>query len=111
MRVVTFGRQDARPPPARIGERSVSRRRTRPRVLDRRTGLHTGEIELRGDDITGLAVNIAARVADRALPGQVLVTRTVKDLVVGSGLQFVEQGEHELKGVPEPWNLYAVSPK
>lgn len=74
-----------------------------------RAGLHTGEIELRGEDVTGLAVNIAARVCDRAQPAQVLVTRTVKDLVVGSGLQFLEQGEHKLKGVPETWSLYTVS--
>ena len=76
-----------------------------------RAGLHTGEIELRGDDITGLAVNIAARVSDRAGQGQVLVTRTVKDLVVGSGLEFIDQGEHELKGVPEAWKLYSVPPR
>jgi class 3 adenylate cyclase len=75
-----------------------------------RAGLHTGEIELRGEDVTGLAVNIASRVSDRAQPGQALVTRTVKDLVVGSGLEFAEQGEHELKGVPETWALYAVTP-
>jgi class 3 adenylate cyclase/pimeloyl-ACP methyl ester carboxylesterase len=74
-----------------------------------RAGLHTGEIELQPHDVTGLAVHIAARVCDRAQPAQVLVTRTVKDLVVGSGLQFVEQGEHELKGIPETWSLYSVS--
>jgi class 3 adenylate cyclase len=74
-----------------------------------RAGAHTGEIELQGSDVTGLAVHIAARVCDRAQPAQVLVTRTVKDLVVGSGLQFVEQGEHELKGIPETWSLYSVS--
>jgi class 3 adenylate cyclase len=74
-----------------------------------RAGLHTGEIELRNDDVTGLAVNIASRVCDRARPGQVLVTRTVKDLVVGSGLQFIDQGEHSLKGVPETWRLYTVT--
>jgi len=75
-----------------------------------RAGLHTGEIELRNDDVTGLAVNIASRVSGYAQPGQVLVTRTVKDLVVGSGLQFIDEGEHTLKGLPESWRLYTVTP-
>jgi class 3 adenylate cyclase len=78
--------------------------------LDIRAGLHTGEIELRNGDVTGLAVNIASRVCDHAQPGQALVTRTVKDLVVGSGLQFTDQGEHALKGVPELWELYSATP-
>lgn len=71
-------------------------------------GLHTGEVDRRGDDISGLAVHIAARVGALAQPGEVLVTRTVKDLVVGSNLRFEERGAHELKGVPDRWQLYRV---
>ena len=76
--------------------------------LEVRAGLHTGEVELRGDEVAGLAVHIGARVAARAAPAEVLVTRTVKDLVVGSGLTFEERGSHELKGVPDTWQLYGV---
>jgi pimeloyl-ACP methyl ester carboxylesterase len=74
-----------------------------------RAGVHTGECELRGDDIGGMAVHIGARVAARAEPGEVLVSSTVKDLVVGSGLDFVERGAQELKGVPGEWRLYSVA--
>ena len=77
--------------------------------LEIRAGLHTGECELRGDDVGGMAVHIGARVADRAAPGEVLVSSTVKDLVVGSGIEFAERGAAELKGVPGEWRLYAVS--
>jgi class 3 adenylate cyclase/alpha-beta hydrolase superfamily lysophospholipase len=73
-----------------------------------RVGLHTGECEVRGDDLGGLAVHIAARVAALAGSGDVLVSGTVKDLVVGSGIEFIERGEHELKGVPGSWKLFAV---
>ena len=73
-----------------------------------RAGLHTGEIEVMGDDIGGIAVHIAARVSAQAGPGEVLVSRTVKDLVAGSGLEFSDRGVHELKGVPDTWQLYAV---
>ena len=73
-----------------------------------RAGIHTGEFEVMGDDIGGIAVHIAARVSALAGPGEVLVSRTVKDLVAGSGLQFTERGTHELKGVPDTWELYAV---
>jgi len=76
--------------------------------LDLRAGLHTGECEVRGDDLGGLAVHIAARVGSLADPGEVLVSGTVKDLVVGSGIEFHERGEHELKGVPGSWMLLAV---
>jgi class 3 adenylate cyclase/pimeloyl-ACP methyl ester carboxylesterase len=76
--------------------------------LDLRAGLHTGEVEVRGDDIAGLAVTIAKRVCDLAGPGQVLVSETVRGHMVGAGIQFREQGEHELKGVPETWKLFAV---
>jgi class 3 adenylate cyclase len=77
--------------------------------LEIRAGLHTGECELRGDDVAGIAIHIAARIAARAKGGEVLVSRTVTDLVAGSALRFEDRGSHELKGVPEPWHLYAVS--
>ena len=73
-----------------------------------RAGLHTGEIELRGDDIGGIAVHIAARIAALAAVGEIIVSRTVKDLSVGSGLSFVDHGEHTLKGVPDVWQLYSA---
>lgn len=76
--------------------------------IEVRAGLHTGEIEVRGDDIAGLAVHIGARVAHDAGAGQVLVSSTVKDLVAGSGIEFDDGGEHELKGVPGRWRLYSV---
>ena len=75
-----------------------------------RAGLHTGECEVRGDDLGGLAVHIAARVGAIAGPGEVLVSGTVKDLVVGSDIAFSERGEHQLKGVPGTWRLFAVMP-
>lgn len=76
--------------------------------LEVRSGLHTGEVEVIGDDIGGLAVHIGARVGAIAGPGEVLVSGTVKDLVVGSGIAFVDRGERELKGVPGEWRLFAV---
>ncbi len=76
--------------------------------LEVRSGLHTGEIELRGDDIAGIAVAIGQRVSSLANGGEVLVSSTVKDLVAGSGLQFEERGEHELKGVLGAWRLFSV---
>ena len=75
-----------------------------------RCGVHVGECELRGQDVGGLAVHIGARVAALASPGEVLVSRTVRDLVAGSGLRFRAHGEHELKGVPDRWELFAVAP-
>jgi class 3 adenylate cyclase len=74
-----------------------------------RAGLHTGELEVMDGDLSGLAVHIAARVMDRAGPSEVLVSSTVKDLVVGSGIEFEERGEHELRGVPGEWRLFSVS--
>lgn len=74
-----------------------------------RVGLHTGEIEVRGDDIGGIAAHVAARVMAAAGPGQVFVSRTVVDLVAGSGNDFDDRGETELKGVPESWRLFAVT--
>jgi class 3 adenylate cyclase len=77
--------------------------------LDVRAGLHTGEIELRGDGIEGIAVVIGKRVSSRAGPGEVLVSRTVADLIAGSGIELRDEGEHELKGVPGTWRLFSVS--
>jgi class 3 adenylate cyclase len=77
--------------------------------LDVRAGIHTGECERVGDKITGLAVNVGARVSGAAAPGEVLVSSTVKDLVAGSGIEFEDRGAHDLKGVPGEWRLYAVS--
>jgi class 3 adenylate cyclase len=77
--------------------------------IDVRLGLHTGEIELLGDDIGGTTVNIGARVAALAGLAEVLVSRTVTDLVAGSGIEFADRGEHELKGVPGLWRLFAVA--
>jgi class 3 adenylate cyclase len=73
-----------------------------------RAGLHTGEIELRGKDITGLGVVIARRICDLAGDGELLTSRTVKELVTGSGITFADRGPHALKGVPDDWQLYAV---
>ncbi len=75
--------------------------------VDIRSGLHTGECVRRGDDIGGIAVHIAARIAATATAGEVLVSNTVKDLVYGSGITFNDQGAHVLKGVPGEWQLYA----
>lgn len=76
--------------------------------IEVRAGLHTGEVELRGEDVTGIGVNIAARVMDAAGPGEVVVSSTVKDLVAGSGLRFLDRGNHDLRGVPGEWRLFAV---
>jgi class 3 adenylate cyclase len=76
--------------------------------LDIRVGVHTGEIERRGDDIGGIAVHIAARVQAEAEPGTVVVSRVVTDVVGGSGLQFSPTGEFELKGVPGSWPLFTA---
>jgi pimeloyl-ACP methyl ester carboxylesterase len=76
--------------------------------VDIRAGLHTGECELIDDKLGGIAVNIGARVASQAAPGEVLVSRTVKDLVAGSGIEFEDRGAFELKGIPGNWELFAV---
>ncbi len=76
--------------------------------LETRCGVHTGMVEVIGDDVAGLAVHIGARVGALAHPGEVLVSSTVKDLVVGSGFAFEDRGRHELKGVPETWQVYAA---
>jgi class 3 adenylate cyclase len=75
-----------------------------------RAGLHTGECELVGEDVRGIAVHIGARVASQAAPGEVLVSSTVRDLVAGSGIRFEDRGERDLKGVPGPWRLFTPVP-
>jgi class 3 adenylate cyclase len=76
--------------------------------LQIRAGLHTGEVEIAGGDVRGIAVHIGSRVAGLAGPGEVLVSRTVADLVAGSGIVLAEREEHELKGVSGTWLVYAV---
>jgi class 3 adenylate cyclase len=73
-----------------------------------RAGLHAGEVELMGDDVGGIAVHVAARIAALADAGAVLVSRTVRDLAVGSGIEFDSFGRHTLKGVPDEWDVYSV---
>jgi len=80
----------------------------RPLGLEIRAGLHTGEIELCGADIAGIGVHIAARVLDHAAAGELLTSAAVPVLVAGSGIQFTDRGEHDLKGVPGTWQLFAV---
>ena len=76
--------------------------------LDLRTGLHTGEVERTGDDVAGLAVHLAARIMSLAGAGEIVVSRTVRDLVIGSELAFTDRGEHELKGIPDRWAIYSA---
>ncbi len=85
------------------------RERARAQGIDLRAGIHTGECEIIGDKLGGIAVHTGSRVADKAEPGEILVSQTVKDLVAGSGLQFAERGVHSLKGVPGEWRLYAFA--
>ncbi len=80
----------------------------RPLTLPIRTGIHTGEVELRGDDVGGMAVHLAARIMGLAGEGEILVSRTVRDLVVGSDLSFEDRGTHRLKGIDGEWQLLAV---
>lgn len=81
----------------------------RPLDIEVRVGLHTGEVELVDDDVAGIAVHIAARVGALAGPNEVLVSGTVRDLVAGSGIEFVDHGQHVLKGIPDEWRIYAVA--
>ena len=76
--------------------------------VELRSGIHTGEIELRGEDVAGITVHVAVRIQSAAAPGEALVSRTVADLVTGSGIQFEDRGDHELKGVPGSWRLLAA---
>ena len=95
--------------PARAIPAACAIRYARPALgVEVRAGLHTGEIELRGDDVSGIAVHTAERVSSLAGVGEVLVSRTVADLLAGSEIAFHERGEHELKGVPGTWRLYSV---
>ena len=82
--------------------------RVRPLGIEVRSGLHTGEIEIGRDDVGGIAVHIAARLAELAGSGEILVSSTVRDLVAGSGLGFRDRGSHTLKGLPEPLRLFAA---
>ena len=77
--------------------------------LEVRTGLHTGEVERSEDDVAGLAVHLASRIMGRAEAGEILVSGTVRDLVIGSDLAFSDRGEHELKGIPGRWPIYAAA--
>ena len=96
--------------PARAARCAVAiTQAVRPLGLEVRAGVHTGEVELMGDDIGGIAVHTGARVAAEAGPGEVLVSGTVKDLVAGSGIAFEDRGTHTLKGVPGEWRLFAVA--
>jgi class 3 adenylate cyclase len=96
--------------PARgIGAAVSARDAVRSVDLEIRAGLHTGEVEVMGEDIGGIAVNIGARVGALAGPGEVLVSRTVTDLVAGSGIAFEDRGAHTLKGVPGEWQLFTVA--
>jgi class 3 adenylate cyclase len=81
----------------------------RPLGVEVRAGLHTGECELLGNDVGGLAVHIGARVSSAAEAGEVLVSSTVKDLVLGSGIEFSDRGAYDLKGVPGEWRLFSAS--
>jgi class 3 adenylate cyclase len=77
--------------------------------IEVRAGLHTGECEVRGDDIGGIAVHIGARVSALAGPNDVIVSSTLRDLVIGSGLEFEDRGAHSLEGVPGEWHLFTVA--
>jgi class 3 adenylate cyclase len=77
--------------------------------LPLRAGLHTGEIEMRGRDVGGIAVHAAARVMAQSEPSEVLVSRVVTDLVAGAGIKFAERGSHELRGLPGRWDLFSAS--
>jgi class 3 adenylate cyclase len=77
--------------------------------LEMRAGLHTGEVERRGDRVAGTGVHIASRIVSLARPGEVLVSRTVRDLVAGSGLHFIDRGSHALKGIPDEWQVLAAT--
>ena len=81
----------------------------RPLGIEVRAGLHTGECRVVDDKMGGLAVSIGARVSALAGPSEVLVSQTVRDLIAGSGLELADRGEHELKGVPGLWRVYAVA--
>jgi hypothetical protein len=96
-------------PSRAISSATAIRDRVRNLEMEIRAGLHTGECELLpDDDVGGIAVHIGARVSSLAGPGEVLVSSTVRDLIVGSGQTLTDRGEHDLKGVPGPWRVFAV---
>jgi class 3 adenylate cyclase len=96
--------------PARAIRTAAAMRDRAKRIgLEVRAGLHTGECEVIGEKLAGIAVHIGARVAALAGPGEILVSQTVKDLVAGSGVTFADRGTHALKGVPDEWRIYAVT--
>ncbi len=96
--------------PARAIRCAVAiREELRAEGVEVRIGLHAGEVELRGDDVGGIAVHIGARVASSARPGDVVVSSTVKDLVAGSGIAFADRGEHSLRGISDRWRLFEVT--
>jgi class 3 adenylate cyclase len=96
--------------PARAIRNAAAMRDRAKRIgLEVRAGLHTGECEVIGEKLAGIAVHIGARVAALAGPGEILVSQTVKDLVAGSGVTFADRGTHALKGVPDEWRIYAVT--
>jgi class 3 adenylate cyclase len=96
--------------PARAIRCAVAiRQELRAEGVEVRIGLHAGEVELRGDDVGGIAVHLSARVTAIASPGEVVVSSTVRDLVAGSGIGFVDRGEHDLKGMPDRWHLYSIT--
>jgi DNA-binding NarL/FixJ family response regulator len=95
--------------PARAIRCAVAiREELRTEGVEVRIGLHSGEVELRGDDVGGIAVHIGSRVAGTGAAGDLVVSSTVKDLVAGSGIEFVDRGEHDLKGLPDRWRLFGV---
>jgi len=104
--LATFDRQPGAARAIRCA--AAMRQSVRTLGLEIRAGLHAGECELVGDAVGGIAVHIGARVMARAGADEVLVSSTVKDLVVGSGIKFKDRGAHRLKGVPEEWRLYRV---
>jgi class 3 adenylate cyclase len=96
--------------PARaVRSACATREVVRPIGLEIRAGVHTGECEVQGEKLAGIAVHIGARIAALAGPGEVLVSQTVKDLVAGSGIEFEDRGARVLKGVPDDWHLHAVT--
>ena len=95
-------------PSAAIESARAIRDRVAAYDIEIRAGVHTGEVELRSRDVGGIGVHIGARIAALAAPGEILVSRTVKDLITGSGISLLDSGTHSLKGIPDKWHLYAV---
>ena len=96
-------------PSAGIEAARAIRNSVTPFEVQIRSGVHTGEVELRDGDVGGIGVHIGARIAALAGPGEILVSRTVKDLVTGSGITLQDRGTHTLKGITDEWQVYAVA--